>query len=201
MAKNNPNHGRVKKGIGSDVKPRSKPLVRNETSDTSDMPALSPGEELEKIRQRLAELERGQKLGLVWRDIPEDVETRLRDEMPVLIHEKDLDVPGALPNDQAHILIEGDNLHALHVLQATHRGSVDVIYIDPPYNTGDSDWKYNNKFVSSDDPYFHSQWLSFMDKRLNLAKDLLTENGVMIVTIDEHEVHRLALLLEKVLSC
>jgi len=184
-------------GVGSDSMTRRTPLAKNETSDNKEMTTVSPVEELEKIRQRLAELERDQKLGLVWRDIPEDVETRLRDEIPVLIHEKELDVPGAAPSDQAHILIEGDNLHALHVLQATHRGKVDVIYIDPPYNTGDSDWKYNNKFVSSDDPYFHSQWLSFMDKRLNLAKELLSENGVMIVTIDEHEVHRLALLLER----
>ncbi len=153
--------------------------------------------ELETIRKRLAELERGQNLGLVWRDIPEEVETLLRDEMPVLIHEPDLDIPGKLPSDQSHTLIEGDNLHALHVLQATHRNAIDVIYIDPPYNTGNQDWMYNNKFVSSEDPYFHSQWLSFMDKRISLAKELLGDDGVMIVTIDEHEVHRLALLLEK----
>lgn len=98
----------------------------------------------------------------------------------------------------AHIVISGENFHALHILLATHAGSVDVIYIDPPYNTGDKSWKYNNRFVDENDSYAHSKWLSFMERRLKLAKDLLTGNGVLIITIDEHEVHHLGVLLEQV---
>lgn len=156
--------------------------------------------ELETIRKRLAELEREQKLGLVWRDIPEDVETLLRDEMPVLIHEPDLDIPGKIPSDKSHVLIEGDNLHALHVLQATHRGSVDVIYIDPPYNTGNKDWMYNDQFIDKEDEFRHSKWLSFMHKRLALAKQLLCDTGVLIVSIGNDEAHRLIALCERMFS-
>jgi adenine-specific DNA-methyltransferase len=154
--------------------------------------------ELETIRRRLAELESSQRLGLVWRDIPEDVETRLRDEVPVFVHEKELDVPGASPSDSPHILIEGDNLHALHVLQATHKGRVDVIYIDPPYNTGNQDWIYNDRYVDKEDGFRHSKWLSFIHKRINLARSLLSENGTMVISIGRDEIHRLALLCEQV---
>ncbi len=153
--------------------------------------------ELETIRKRLAELERGQKLGLVWRDIPEDVETLLRDEMPVLIQEPDLDIPGKIPCDQSHILIEGDNLHALHVLQATHHAAVDVIYIDPPYNTG-KEFVYNDKLVDAENTWRHSAWLSFMEKRLKLACALLKPSGVIFISIDNHEHSRLRLLGEQI---
>lgn len=176
-----------------------KPLAHNEPGEQKEVTALPPSEELEKLRQRIAELEeleRGQKLGLMWRDRPEGVETRLRDEIPVLIHEKELDVPGAAPSDLPHILIEGDNLHALHVLQATHRGKVDVIYIDPPYNTG-NEFRYNDKLIDKENPWRHSAWLSFMSKRLLLARELLTESGVIIISIDDNEQARLRLLCDE----
>ena len=153
--------------------------------------------ELETIRRRLAELESSQRLGLVWRDIPEGVETKLRDEVPVFVHEKELDVPGANPSDSPHILIEGDNLHALHVLQATHKGRVDVIYIDPPYNTG-NDFVYNDKLVDRESPWRHSAWLSFMEHRLRLAKDLLAVHGLICVSIDDNEQARLKMLLDSI---
>ncbi len=135
--------------------------------------------------------------GLVWEDQAEDMEQLLVTQVPVLASNSSLNVKSSDGNQVQHVLIEGDNLHALHTLQATHRNSVDVIYIDPPYNTGDKDWKYNNKLVTSDDSYYHSQWLSFMNRRLALTKKLLTPNGILVVTIDEHEVNRLGLLLEK----
>lgn len=94
-----------------------------------------------------------------------------------------------------HSVINAENFHALQLLAYTHAGKVDVIYIDPPYNTGDKSWKYNNRFVDSNDSYRHSKWLAMMERRLKLAKELLTPDGVLIVTIDEHEVHNLALLL------
>ncbi len=95
-----------------------------------------------------------------------------------------------------HAVINGENYHALEMLLYAYEGKVDCIYIDPPYNTGAKDWKYNNDYVDKDDAYRHSKWLSFMERRLELAKRLLNpESSVLIVTIDEKEVHRLALLL------
>ncbi len=98
-----------------------------------------------------------------------------------------------------HTVINAENFHALEMLTYTHRHSVDAIYIDPPYNTGAKDWKYNNDYVASDDDYRHSKWLSFMERRLTLAKDLLNnKTGTLIVTIDENEQHRLNLLIEQI---
>ena len=97
-----------------------------------------------------------------------------------------------------HILIESDNYHALQLLEYCYSGKIDCIYIDPPYNTGARDWKYNNDYVDGNDVWRHSKWLSFMLKRLKLAKRLLNpDTGVLIVTIDEHEVHHLGMLLEQ----
>jgi len=144
-----------------------------------------------------SDFQQQQKLGLAWRDIPETVESRLRDEIPVLVHEPAFDVEGKLPSDQSHTLIEGENLHALHVLQATHQGQVDVIYIDPPYNTG-KEFIYNDKLVDRENSWRHSAWLSFMEKRLRLASTLLKPSGVIFVSIDDNEHARLRLLGEKI---
>jgi adenine-specific DNA-methyltransferase len=98
-----------------------------------------------------------------------------------------------------HTVINAENYHALETLLFTHRGKVDCIYIDPPYNTGAKDWKYNNDYVEGDDLYRHSKWLAFMERRLLLAKELLNpDDSVLIVTIDEKEYLRLGLLLEQV---
>ena len=96
-----------------------------------------------------------------------------------------------------HAVIDGENFHALQLLTFVYEGQVDCIYIDPPYNTGARDWTYNNRFVDANDAYRHSKWLAFMEKRLRLAKRLLKPDGVLIVTIDEHEVHHLGMLLEE----
>ena len=97
------------------------------------------------------------------------------------------------------IVINGENFHAVESLLFAYRGKVDCIYIDPPYNTGAKDWKYNNNYVGTDDRYRHSKWLTFMEDRLTVAKQLLNpENSVLICTIDEKEYLRLGLLLEKV---
>jgi adenine-specific DNA-methyltransferase len=97
-----------------------------------------------------------------------------------------------------HTLIEADNYHALQLLDYLYAGQVDCIYIDPPYNTGARDWKYNNDYIDGNDGWRHSKWLAFMEKRLKLAKRLLKpDTGVLIVTIDEHEVHHLGMLLER----
>lgn len=107
-------------------------------------------------------------------------------------------ISNAPDSDLWHTLIEADNYHALQLLEYLYAGKVDCIYIDPPYNTGARDWKYNNDYVDSSDSYRHSKWLSMMEKRLKLAKKLLNPStGVLICTIDEKEVHHLRTLLEE----
>src|SRR5713101_4209657 len=103
------------------------------------------------------------------------------------------------PDRAAHVVINGENYHALQALQFSHAGKVDCIYIDPPYNSGARDWKYNNNYVDNDDRYRHSKWLAFMERRLKLAKQLLNaDDSVLICTVDEKEYLRLGLLLEQV---
>lgn len=137
------------------------------------------------------------KYGLIWENKPEDVEELLRDNLPVLKEIKDKSIlnDDNFPN---HILIEGDNLHALTALTFTHEGKIDVIYIDPPYNTGTNDFRYNDKWVDGEDSFRHSKWLSFMSKRLKIAHGLLSENGLMFVSIDDNEIAQLKLLLDEI---
>ncbi len=149
-------------------------------------------------------LRQHKKYGLVWEDKPEDVEERLREELPVLREVKDKAIIGTPPNGgdggglPNHILIEGDNLEALTALSYTHEGKIDVIYIDPPYNTGNKDFVYNDTFVDTEDAYRHSKWLSFMSKRLKIAKKLLSESGVIFISIDDNEQANLKLLCDEV---
>ena len=136
--------------------------------------------------------------GLVWEDKPEDVEERLRDELPILtevleraIISEDKDAPN-------HILIEGDNLEALATLAYTHEGKIDIIYIDPPYNTGNNDFIYNDSYVDKEDSYRHSKWLSFMSRRLRIAKKLLSDYGVIFISIDDNEQADLKILCDSI---
>src|SRR5207247_388147 len=87
-----------------------------------------------------------------------------------------------------HVVVNGENYHVLQLLRFVYEGRVDCIYLDPPFNTGARDWKYNNRYVDSKDTWRHSKWLSFMEKRLRLARRLLASEGVLIVMVDEHEV-------------
>ena len=145
----------------------------------------------------LVELLRSQKkYGLVWEDKPEEIETRLVDELPVLTEVQERAIVSDSPDAPNHILIEGDNLEALTALAYTHEGKIDVIYIDPPYNTGNKDFVYNDSFVDREDGYRHSKWLSFMNKRLQIAKSLLASGGVIFISIDENEEAQLKLLCD-----
>lgn len=136
--------------------------------------------------------------GLVWEDKPEEVEERLRNELPVLVEVKDRALTDAGHDAPNHILIEGDNLEALATLAYTHAGKIDVIYIDPPYNTGNKDFIYNDSYVDNEDSYRHSKWLSFMSRRLRIAKKLLSDCGVIFISIDENEVGALRLLGDEI---
>ena len=147
----------------------------------------------------LVELLRSQKkYGLVWEDKPEEIETRLVDELPVLTEVPERAIVSESPDAPNHILIEGDNLEALTALAYTHEGKIDVIYIDPPYNTGNKDFVYNDSFVDREDGYRHSKWLSFMNKRLQIAKSLLSSEGVIFISIDDNEQAQLKLLCDEI---
>ncbi len=147
----------------------------------------------------LVELLRSQKkYGLVWEDKPEEIETRLADELPVLTEVKERAIVSDAADAPNHILIEGDNLEALTTLAYTHEGKIDVIYIDPPYNTGNKDFVYNDSYVDKEDGYRHSKWLSFMNKRLQIAKSLLSEGGVIFISIDDNEQAQLKMLCDEV---
>lgn len=147
----------------------------------------------------LVELLRSQKkYGLVWEDKPEEIETRLVDELPVLTEVPERAIVSDSPDAPNHILIEGDNFEALTALAYTHEGKIDVIYIDPPYNTGNKDFVYNDSYVDREDGYRHSKWLSFMNKRLQIAKSLLSSGGVIFISIDDNEQAQLKLLCDEI---
>lgn len=136
--------------------------------------------------------------GLVWEDKPEKIEDKFRTELPVVKEEKGKAIISDNANAPNHILIEGDNLEALTTLSYTHEGKIDVIYIDPPYNTGNKDFIYNDSLVDPEDSYRHSKWLSFMSRRLRIAKKLLSERGVIFISIDDNEQANLKLLCDEI---
>lgn len=154
----------------------------------------------EKLISHIEKLAKQKKYGLIWnleRSL-EEFERAAEDKLPVLeaVPENDVTTDAAQPT---HILIEGDNLHALSVLTATHTNAIDLIYIDPPYNRGQKDnvdFRYNDRYVDREDAFRHSNWLSFMAKRLTLAKSLLKENGVIFISIDDNELAHLKLLMD-----
>ena len=138
--------------------------------------------------------------GLVWEDKPEDVEERLRDELPILTEVPERAIISEDKDAPNHILIEGDNLEALATLAYTHEGKIDIIYIDPPYNTGNKDFIYNDSYVDKEDSYRHSKWLSFMSRRLKIAKKLLSDRGVIFISIDDNELAQLRLICDEIFS-
>jgi len=136
------------------------------------------------------------KYGLVWEDKPEEVEEQLRENLPVLKEVKEKAIINGEVNPN-HILIEGDNLHALTSLIFTHEGNIDVVYFDPPYNTGAKDWKYNNDYVDENDGWRHSKWINFMYHRLIIAKRLLSKDGALVCAIDHNEQENIGILLRE----
>ena len=153
----------------------------------------------EQLRRLLVEELSKKKLGLYWERNAIEHDAALHANMVLPRLRVDcshaLDVPDAADN----LIIEGDNFDALRLLRATHRGKIRVIYIDPPYNTGNKDWVYNDHYVGANDRYRHSQWLEFLYQRLLLARDLLTPDGVLLVSINDESRARLELLLEEVM--
>jgi adenine-specific DNA-methyltransferase len=166
-------------------------MSKNYNTDTEKEKLLA---EIERLKK---ELKKKKKYGLVWEDKPEDVVELCKTKLPILKEVKSKEIITD-KNKPVNLLIEGDNFHALSVLNYTHAGEIDVIYIDPPYNTGNKSWTYNNDYVEKDDSFRHSKWLSFISKRLILSKYLLKNDGVIIVTIDDYEIGPLRLLMDNI---
>ncbi|MCE8164016.1 MAG: site-specific DNA-methyltransferase [Candidatus Moeniiplasma glomeromycotorum] len=159
---------------------------------------LSKEELLKIIEKQEKELEL-KKYGLVWdrEREPEQVVLDCENNLPILKRVKEKQIK--TDNSDDNILIEGDNYHSLTCLNYTHKGKIDLIYIDPPYNTGKEDeWKYNDKFVDKNDQYKHAKWLNMMEKRLELSKNLLKDDGIIFISIGEVELANLVLLCGKV---
>lgn len=138
---------------------------------------------------------KGKKYGLVFEEHREGIDELLENNLPVLTEDTDLFIDNG---GQMNFLIEGDNLASLKLLEKTHKGRIDLIYIDPPYNTGNKDFVYDDRFVDSNDTFRHSKWLSFMEKRLQIARNLLSENGVIFISIDDNEQSALKMLCDNV---
>lgn len=152
---------------------------------------------IQELENELSHLKRNKRYGLVWEDKPEDVVEQCKTNLPVLEADESRTIQED-PDGPTHLLIEGDNYHALSVLAYTHAKKVDVIYIDPPYNTGNKDFIYNDHFVDKEDTFRHSKWLSFMKKRLLLAQELLSDDGVIFISIGEDELNQLKLLCDEI---
>src|SRR3989338_768789 len=167
--------------------------------------------EIARLNKKIAKYEaidlKQNNYGLVFLDVPEAFEDDVENKLPIVTAVPKLDIKN---NDgkPTNLLIEAENYHALTCLNYTHKGKVDVIYIDPPYNTGSDGFKYKDKRILDkypdgtevpvDHPLRHSYWLSFMSKRLELAKNLLKENGVFFISIDDNELAQLKLLCDEI---
>lgn len=137
------------------------------------------------------------KYGLVWEKHEEEVDRMMQDNIPVFTEVKEREIK-ATDENSYNFLLEGDNLHSLKLLEKTHAGKIDVIYIDPPYNTGNQDFIYDDAFIDKNDGYSHSKWLSFMSERLEIAKRLLSDDGVIFISIDDNEQAQLKLLCDSI---
>jgi hypothetical protein len=138
------------------------------------------------------------KYGLVWEEHAEIVEEEMKTKIPVFVEDVEKKIAGNPDSHNYNFLLEGDNLHSLKLLEKTHAGKIDVIYIDPPYNTGNKDFIYNDKIIDKNDGYSHSKWLSFMSKRLEYARVLLNDSGLIYISIDNNEQSQLKLLCDSI---
>ena len=183
---------------GNLSKQRREQLVSKINAIRAHIAAAPQDKNTAQLLEYIAEIEKeikGKKYGLVFEKHRESIDEVLENNLPVLSEDESLFIDGG---GQMNFLIEGDNLASLKLLEKTHTGKIDVIYIDPPYNTGAKNWKYNNDYVDENDLFRHSKWLSMMHSRLLYAKKLLTDKGVLICAIDENESATLRLLLDDI---
>ena len=161
--------------------------IKDEHRDDDDM-LIALGE----IESELT----AKKYGLVWEQHEEAVDVMMRDNIPVFTEVPEREITAA-PSQGYNFILEGDNLHSLRLLEKTHKGRIDVIYIDPPYNTGNKDFVYDDAYVEDLDGFKHSKWISFMSERLKIARNLLTSDGVIAISIGYQEVHNLVVLCQE----
>lgn len=154
----------------------------------------------DKILTALGEIENeltSKKYGLVWEKHEESVDVKMHDNIPVFTEVTDKEIYADVGGNY-NFLLEGDNLHSLRLLEKTHSGKIDVIYIDPPYNTKNKDFIYDDAFVDGTDGYRHSKWISFMAERLDIAAKLLSDNGCIFISIDDNEQAALKMLCDEI---
>lgn len=154
-------------------------------------------EDIPKL-EKLLELVDSKRYGLVWEEHAELVEEEMKTKIPVFIEDNSRKIEGDPSTSDYNFLLEGDNLHSLHLLSKTHSNMIDVICIDPPYNTGNEEFIYNDKIIDKNDIYAHSKWLSFMSKRLEIARTLLKESGIIFISIDDNEQAPLKMLCDEI---
>lgn len=138
------------------------------------------------------------KYGLVWEQHEENVDIQMKTHVPVFTEVKDREINANPSDEKYNFILEGDNLHSLKLLEKTHRGKIDVIYIDPPYNTLNKDFVYDDLLIGKEDGYRHSKWISFMYERLKIAQELLSEEGCIFISIDDNEQANLKLLCDEI---
>ena len=161
--------------------------IKEQHNDDESIIALN---EIEKVLT-------DKKYGLVWEEHTERVDEEMKTKIPVFIEDKEREIvsDNSLPYN---FIIEGDNLHSLKLLEKTHKSKIDVIYIDPPYNTGNKDFIYDDKKIDNKDNYRHSKWMSFIERRLRIAKRLLNYDGIIFISIDDNEQAQLKLLCDEI---
>lgn len=165
-------------------------MLKKQHSDDDSLIAIN------RIEKELT----SKKYGLVWEEHQEEVDKKMETHIPVFSEVPEYELLEDENDTTFNFLLEGDNLYSLKLLEKTHRGKVDVIYIDPPYNTGNKDFIYNDEFVGREDSFRHSTWLSFLSKRLRIAHKLLSPDGLIFVSIDDNEQAQLKLLMDEVFS-
>ncbi|HCX04239.1 MAG TPA: hypothetical protein DHM42_07090 [Clostridiales bacterium] len=151
----------------------------------------------DELIKEIKRLKSDKSYGLIWEEKPENMDEILKENYPVLTNVSEKDIINDL-NKNVNLLIEGDNLHSLELLYTTHEKNIDCILIDPPYNTGNKDFIYNDQYIDKEDNWRHSKWISFMHRRLSIARKLLKEEGVIFIHIDENEFAQLKLLCDEV---
>jgi adenine-specific DNA-methyltransferase len=187
--------------------------MKNATRTPEDNEKAQMENEVARLNKKIAKYEaielKQNRFGLVWLDVPEAFEDDVENKLPILEEVPKLAI-NSKDDKPTHLLIEGDNYHALTCLNYTHKGKIDVIYIDPPYNTGSDGFKYKDKRILKEypdgtdipveHPLRHSYWLSFMKKRLELARDILKSSGIIFISIDDNELAQLKLLCDEIFN-